>query len=111
MALGDLRLAAGTIRIERRGVGLFELHRGVLRVELDGRRAAVLADYGSAVDISAEPGVHTLQVLVGRYSSAVREVEVFDGGLLSFRTHGAMLWPRYVVSLVKPHLGISLHRV
>lgn len=33
-----------------------------------------------------------------------------DGETASFRCHGAMVWPRFVASLVKPDLAISLRR-
>jgi hypothetical protein len=32
------------------------------------------------------------------------------GEVVNFRGHGAMVWPRYVVSIVKPDLAISLKR-
>jgi hypothetical protein len=35
---------------------------------------------------------------------------VADGQVASFRCHGAMVWPRWVASFVKPDLAISLVR-
>jgi hypothetical protein len=35
---------------------------------------------------------------------------VADDEVVNFRGHGAMLWPRYVASIVKPDLAISLRR-
>ena len=36
--------------------------------------------------------------------------DVAEGEGVNFRCHGAMIWPRYVVSIVKPDLAISLKR-
>lgn len=33
-----------------------------------------------------------------------------DGQTVSFRCHGAMVWPRWLASFVKPDLAISLNR-
>jgi hypothetical protein len=35
---------------------------------------------------------------------------VADGQVANFRCHGAMMWPRYVVSAVVPTMAISLSR-
>jgi hypothetical protein len=32
------------------------------------------------------------------------------GNRSDFRTHGAMVWPRYVASIIKPDLAISFKR-
>jgi hypothetical protein len=34
--------------------------------------------------------------------------DVADGEIISFRCHGAMAWPTYVVSFLEPDLAISL---
>ena len=43
----------------------------------------------------------------GRYSSRVETFDVADGGVVGFRCHGALMWPTYVASILKPDLGIS----
>jgi hypothetical protein len=35
---------------------------------------------------------------------------VAGGEVVNFRTHGAMIWPRYVASIIKRDLAISLKR-
>jgi hypothetical protein len=55
-----------------------------------------------------EPGHHTLRIRAGRYSSPEHSFDVADGEVVNFRCHGAMIWPRYVASIVKPDLAISL---
>ena len=45
---------------------------------------------------------------VGRYSGRDYPFDVAEGEVVNFRCHGAMVWPRYVASIVKPDLAISL---
>jgi hypothetical protein len=59
---------------------------------------------------TGQPGRHTLRIRKGRYSSREYSFDATDGETVSFRCHGAMVWPRYVASLVKPDLAISLKR-
>jgi hypothetical protein len=46
----------------------------------------------------------------GRYSSRDQSFDAADGETVDFRCHGAMVWPRYLASFVKPGLAISLKR-
>ena len=55
-----------------------------------------------------EPGHHTLRIRSGRYSSQERSYDVADGEVVNFRTHGPLVWPVYVASIIKPDLAISL---
>jgi hypothetical protein len=64
----------------------------------------------STVETPLEPGHHTLRLRSGRYSSQGESFDVADGEVVNFRCHGAMVWPRYVASIVKPNLAISLKR-
>ncbi|MGH9918228.1 MAG: hypothetical protein ACRD6W_05070, partial [Nitrososphaerales archaeon] len=57
-----------------------------------------------------ERGHHTLRLRRGRYSSKDRPFDAADGENVNFRCHGAKMWPRYVLSIAKPDLGISLRR-
>jgi hypothetical protein len=99
---------SATLRVTRQGVGI-ELRRGEFEVLVDGKSVGSV-QYGETVETPLEPGRHTLRLRVGRYSSRDRSFDAADGEIVSFRCHGAMVWPRYVASLVKPDLGISLHR-
>jgi len=36
--------------------------------------------------------------------------DVTDGDVAAFRCHGAMVWPRWLVSFVKPDWAIALMR-
>lgn len=99
---------AGTLRLRREGVGI-ELRRGTFEVTLDGEVVASV-ERGDTVEAPLGPGHHRLQVLAGRHSSRRYEFDSADGDVIDLRCHGAMMWPRYVASIVKPDLAISLHR-
>jgi hypothetical protein len=97
-----------TLRLTRKGVGI-ELRRGRFEISVDGREVGSI-DYGDTVEAQVEPGHHTLRLQAGRYSSRDHSFDAADGEVVSFRCHGAMVWPRWAVSFVKPDLAISLVR-
>jgi hypothetical protein len=99
---------AATLSVTREGVGI-ELRRGRFEVTLDGQPAGSI-EYQETVDLPVGPGHHTLRVRAGRYSSSERSFDAADGQVVKFRCHGAMMWPRYVASIFKPDLAISLKR-
>ena len=99
---------SATLRLTRQGAGI-ELRRGEFEISVDGKSAGSVK-YGETVESPLEPGRHTLRLRVGRYSSRDCSFDAADSEVVSFRCHGAMVWPRYVASLVKPDLGISLKR-
>jgi hypothetical protein len=99
---------SATLTLKREGVGI-ELRRGRFEIAIDGSTAGSI-DWHQTVELPLEPGRHTLQIRAGRYSSRADAFEVTDGENVNFRCHGAMVWPRYVASIVAPNLGISLKR-
>jgi hypothetical protein len=99
---------SGTLRVIREGAGI-ELRRGPFEIGLDGDIVATI-DGGDTVETPLEVGRHTLQLQAGRYSSRPRTFDIIDGEVVNFRCHGAMMWPRYVASVVKPDQAISLRR-
>jgi ABC-type transport system involved in multi-copper enzyme maturation permease subunit len=103
----DLIMSA-TLRLVREGTGV-ELRRGPFEIELDGTSVASIKRH-ETVATPLESGHHTLRMRSGRYSSHALPLEVDDGEVVNLRCHGAMLWPRYVASIVKPDLAISLKR-
>jgi hypothetical protein len=86
-----------------------ELRRGQFEILVDGKSVGSIK-YGETAETPLEPGRHTLRIRAGRYSSRDRSFNAADSEIVSFRCHGAMVWPRYAASLVKPDLGISLKR-
>jgi hypothetical protein len=99
---------SATLSLTREGTGI-ELRRGPFEIELDGGSVGSITRH-KTVETSVEPGHHTLRIRSGRYSSQDHSFDVDDGEVVNFRTHGAMVWPRYVASIVKPDLAISLKR-
>jgi hypothetical protein len=97
-----------TLRLTREGTGI-ELRRGPFEIQLDGRTVGSINRH-ETIETPLEPGRHTLRIRSGRYSSRDHPVDVNDGDVVNFRCHGAMVWPMYVASIVKPDLAISLKR-
>jgi hypothetical protein len=97
---------AATLKLTRQAVGI-ELRRGTFEVLVDGNSVGSI-DRNDTIEVAVEPGRHTVRVTAGRYSSRDRSFEAGDGDTIMFRVHGAMLWPRWLVSMFKPDLAISL---
>jgi hypothetical protein len=60
------------------------------------------------VEVSVEPGHHTLRLGSGRHRSQERSFDVAEGEVVGFRAHGPRIWPMLVAALVNPDLWISL---
>ena len=97
-----------TLKLTREGLGI-ELRRGRFEISVDGSSIGSI-DYGDTVEAPVEPGHHTLRIRAGRYSSQGHSFDAADDEVVSFRCHGAMVWPRWAASFVKPDLAISLRR-
>jgi hypothetical protein len=97
-----------TLRLKREGVGI-ELRRGTFDISVDSNTAGSL-ELHDTVEIPVKPGSHTLQIRAGRYSSTAHTFDAADGEVVDFRAHGANIWPRYVASMIKHDLAISLKR-
>jgi hypothetical protein len=100
---------AATLKLTRQALGI-ELRRGRFDISVDGVTVGSL-ERDDTVETPVDPGHHTLVVRKGRYSSRPHPFDVADGEVVSFRCHGAEVWPRWVASLVKPDLAISLRPV
>jgi hypothetical protein len=100
---------SATLRVAREASFGFELRGGTFDISLDGATVRSI-EWGKTVEVPVEPGRHTLRIRKHRYSSLERAFEARDGETISFRCHGAMLWPRWVLSFAVPSLGISLKR-
>jgi hypothetical protein len=100
---------SATIRLMRGASFGIELWRGRFEVNVDEARVGSL-ESKETIEAPVDPGHHTLRVQRGRYSSPTRDFDVADGETVTFRCHGANLWPVFVASLVIPSLAISLRR-
>lgn len=99
---------SATLKLTREGYGI-ELRRGTFDISVDDKNEGTLERH-ETVEVPLEPGRHVLRIRAGRYSSRRHSFEVDDGEVVTFRCHGAMMWPRYVASVLKPDLAISLVR-
>jgi hypothetical protein len=99
---------APTLRLTREGTGI-ELRRGTFDVLVDGQSVRSI-NHHETIEVPLEPGRHTLQIRAGRYSSRSRTLDATDDAVVNYRCHGPMMWPRYVASILKPNLAISLRR-
>lgn len=98
-----------TVQVTRDGWGL-ELRRGTFEVLLDGDDLGSI-EWRATLEKPIEPGRHVLAIRAGRFSSHEQSFEAADGDVVRFRCHGAMIWPRYVLSIFRPDLAISVKRV
>ena len=97
------------LRLTRETDFAFELRRGVFDISLDGKTAGSIKSH-ETVEVPLEPGHHTVQLRHGRYFSRVETFDVADDSAVSFRCHGAVIWPTYVASFFVPRLAIRLIR-
>jgi hypothetical protein len=109
MASGVEDTVPATLRVTREGSFGFELRRGTFDVVLDGETVRSI-EWGETMEGLVKPGRHTLRIRKHRYSSLERSFEAGDSEPINFRCHGAMLWPRWLVSFAVPSLAISLKR-
>jgi hypothetical protein len=100
------RTVPATLRVTHVTSGV-ELRRGEFTIAVDGKSVGSVK-HGETVEMPVEPGRHTLRIRKGRYSSRDCPFDAADGEIVCFRCSGAIFWPRYVASLVKPDLGILL---
>jgi hypothetical protein len=99
---------SATLRVSREPSGV-ELRRGVFEISVDGKDTDPIK-YGETIEIPLEPGHHTLRVKAGRYSSREESFALAGDDAIDFRCSGAIFWPRWVLSLLKPDLGVLLKR-
>lgn len=98
-----------TLRLTRDQSIPVELRRGRFDVFVDGERVGSIENHEN-FEVQVEPGRHTLGLRKGRYSSQEVSFDVGDGHTVSFRCHGAMIWPTWLLSLVVPTMAISLRQ-
>jgi hypothetical protein len=99
---------SGVLRLKREGVGI-EMRR-LFAIRLDGTRVGTIRSH-ETFEAPIHAGRHTLRLHSGRYSSREHASEVPDDEVTNFQCHSAMMWPRYVISLVEDGPGISLRHI
>jgi len=98
-----------TLKVTRDVSFGIELRRGTFEVVVDGNMVGAVEPHG-IFQAQLEPGPHIVRLQAGRYSSQDCPLEAHDGEHVDLRCHGTQIWPRYVASIVKPNLAISLKR-
>jgi hypothetical protein len=78
-------------------------------IAIDGIVVGSIANK-ETVDVSVEPGHHTLRLGSGRHRSSERLFDVAQDEVVGFRCHGPRIWPMFVAALVRPDLWIALSR-
>ena len=96
-----------TLRLTRETAFAFELRRGVFDISIDDKTIGTIESHAT-VEVPLEPGPHTLRIRHGRYSSRQHSFDAADGDVVSFRCSGALIWPLWLASFIKPDLGIWL---
>jgi hypothetical protein len=97
---------SATLRLTRKTAGI-ELRRGIFEIAVDGKTVGSIKNH-ETVETPLEPGRHILRIRAGRYSSRDHSFDLAEEGVANFRCHGAIIWPTYVASILRPDLGISL---
>jgi len=97
-----------TLKLTHKAIGA-EVRRSTYDAIVDGKHAGSLR-MDETIDITVEPGRHTLQLRSGRNSSRTKTFDVGDGDIASFRTGGKNILPVFLLSFVVPSLALSLHR-
>jgi hypothetical protein len=97
----------GTVRLERRWSYWPFGGKEDWTIAIDGTAVGSIADR-ETVEVSVEPGRHTLRLGTGRHRSPERSFEVPPAGLAGFRCHGPRIWPLWLAAQVKSDLWITL---
>jgi hypothetical protein len=78
------------------------------KILLDGAEAGTVGT-DQTVELSVEPGAHTLQVAAyGWLTSPKREFEIADGKTASFHCRGPWVWPQMAAALIVHNRWVSL---
>jgi hypothetical protein len=99
---------AATLKLTHKAIGA-EVRRGAYDVLVDGIRVGSV-EMNDTIELTVEPGRHTLRVRNGRNSSRTRTFDVAEGEIVAFRCTGKSLLPIFLASFVAPSLALSLVR-
>ncbi len=99
---------AATLKLTHKAIGA-EVRRGTYDIVVDGQPAGSL-EMNDTIDISIEPGRHTLQVRNGRNSSRTQTFDVAESQTVAFRCTGKSFLPIFLLSFVIPSLALQIRR-
>jgi hypothetical protein len=99
---------SATLKLTHRTLGV-EVRRGTYEVIVDGKLAGTV-ELNQAIDITIQPGRHTLQVRNGRNSSRIKTFDVAEDEIAGFRCGGKSPLPIFLLSFAVPSLALTLKR-
>lgn len=98
---------AATLKLTRDQNTPPELRRGAFEVSVDGQSVGSLENHDT-LEAKIDPGLHSLRLLKGRYTSREPSFDLPDGDIVAFRCHGARVWPTWLLSFSFPSMAISV---
>jgi len=99
---------AATLQLTHKAIGV-EVRRGAYDIVVDGQGVGSLA-MNDTIDLSVEPGRHTLKISSGRKSSRTQTFVIAEGQTIAFRCTGKSPLPIFLASFVVPSLALQLRR-
>ena len=99
---------SATLKLTHKAIGA-EVRRGTYDVEIDGEMVGSV-DMNDTIEVSVEPGRHTLQVRDGRKSSGTETFDAAQGEIVAFRCTGKRFLPIFLASFIVPGLALKLVR-
>ena len=97
-----------TLKLTHKAIGA-EVRRGPYDVVVDGERVGSV-EMNHTIEISVEPGRHTLLVRNGRNSSGTQIFDAAEEEIVAFRCTGKRPLPIFLASFVVPRLALKLVR-
>jgi hypothetical protein len=96
------------LKLTHKAIGA-EVRRGTYDVVVDGERIGSV-EMNNTIELSVEPGRHTLQVRNGRNLSSTQTFDAAEGEIVAFRCTGKRFLPIFLASFVVPRLALKLVR-
>jgi hypothetical protein len=96
------------LQLTHKAIGV-EVRRGAYDVVVDGERVGSV-EMNHTIELSVEPGRHTLQVRDGRDSSGTQTFDAAEEETVAFRCTGKRFLPVFLASFIVPRLALKLVR-
>jgi hypothetical protein len=96
------------LKVTHKAVGA-EVRRDSYDLHVDGSRAGSV-EMNDTIEMSLEPGRHTVQVRDGRKSSRAEVFDAAEGATIAFRCTGKRFLPIFLASFIFPKLALKLVR-
>lgn len=102
-------MADATLRLARTWGGGLTAPGEAWNITIDGAVVGAIANR-ETVEVSVEPGHHTLRLGQGRHVSPERAFDAAADEVVHFQCHGPRIGGVWVVAHFRPELWISLRR-